>query len=259
MPFATNEKDGHRVYFEDDGGTGPPVVFLAGLSNPLSLFRDWGISVALGQDYRRVYIDHRGHGRSDKPHAPEAYTTPLRVADVVAALDAIGLEKAHFIGASWGARLVFGVGDYAGERVLSLTMGGQVPYPMDPDGPIVKAITHALEVAPVEGMRVFTRALMDFGLDEAQARELEDNDAEAIRAAWMGALMEGAAARKLSEWSVPCLLYVGAEDPDFFAGAKRAAEEIPGAEFVALEGLGHMQAHANVDQVLPHIRRLIDG
>jgi hypothetical protein len=33
---------------------------------------------------RVVLADHRGHGRSDKPHDPAAYTTPLLVADAVA-------------------------------------------------------------------------------------------------------------------------------------------------------------------------------
>ncbi len=259
MPFATNAIDGLRVYYEDDGGAGPPVVFLSGLSGPVSLFRSWGISMALGGDSRRIYIDHRGHGRSDKPHAPEAYATPLRVADVVAALDAIGVEQAHFIGASWGARLAFGVGDHASERVLSLTMGGQTPYAMNPDGPLVRAVTKSMEAAPAERMGAWVSVLVAFGMDETAARELEDNDAQAISAAWRGALTEGAAARNLSAWNVPCLVYAGSEDADFFAGAKRAAGEIPGAHFVALEGLNHVQAHANVDEVLPHIRSMING
>jgi pimeloyl-ACP methyl ester carboxylesterase len=259
LPFATNALDGRSVYYEDDGGAGPPVVFLAGLSGPVPFFRTWGVSMALGPGYRRIYIDHRGHGCSDKPHEPEAYTTPLRVADVVAALDAIRLQKAHFIGASWGARLAFGIGDHARDRALSLTMGGQMPYAMDPEGPIVAAVTHALDLAPAEGMRPFTGALAAFGLDEDGARALEDNDAAAISAAWRGALMEGVAAQHMSDWDVPCLVYVGAEDADFFAGAKRAAEQIPGAHFVALDGLNHLQAHANVDQVLPHIKSMIDG
>jgi pimeloyl-ACP methyl ester carboxylesterase len=76
---------------------------------------------------------------------------------------------------------------------------------------------------------------------------------------WNSSLIEGNAARNLSEWDVPCLVYVGAEDADFFVGAKRAANEIPSAHFVALEGLNHLQTHANVDQVLPHVRRMIHG
>ena len=72
-------------------------------------------------------------------------------------------------------------------------------------------------------------------------------------------VVEGAAARDLSSWDVPCLIYAGTEDADFFAGAKRAASEIPNARFVALEGLNHLENHANVDQILPHIRHMIDG
>ena len=140
-----------------------------------------------------------------------------------------------------------------------MTMGGQMPYAMDPDGPIVSALTEALSVAPAEAMSAFTRVLISFGLEEAAARELEDNDGAAISAAWKGALIEGDAARNLSEWDVPCLVYVGAEDADFFVGAKRAAKEIPRANFVALDGFDHLQTHANVDRVLPHVWKLIHG
>jgi pimeloyl-ACP methyl ester carboxylesterase len=51
-------------------------------------------------DYRLIYIDQRGHGRSDKPHDVTAYKMSTRVADVVAVLDALGLEKAHIVAGS---------------------------------------------------------------------------------------------------------------------------------------------------------------
>ena len=79
-------------------------------------------------EFRLIYADHRGHGRSDKPHDPSAYAMPLRVADAVAVLDRLGIERAHFIGRSWGGRLCFGVGEHAPERGRSLVIGGNQPY-----------------------------------------------------------------------------------------------------------------------------------
>ena len=54
--------------------------------------------------------------------------------------DELRIERSHFIGASWGARLLFDVGEHAPERVLSLTMGGQSPYAMNPNSTGVRMV-----------------------------------------------------------------------------------------------------------------------
>jgi pimeloyl-ACP methyl ester carboxylesterase len=256
MPFARNALDGCSIYFEDDGGNGPPIVFLNGLGDPVAASRRWGVSAALASDHRCIYVDQRGHGLSDKPHDPAAYTTPLRVADVVAVLDALGIERSHFIGASWGARLLFGVGEHAPDRVLTLTMGGQTPYAMNPDGPLVKMVTRAFSVG--HDMSDFLKALGGSpDLDLLENAEVLNNDFDALGAAWRTALAEGDIASDLSQWNVRCLIYAGTEDEDFFQDAHRAAAQIPGAEFLALQGMSHLAAHENVDQVLPHIKALM--
>jgi pimeloyl-ACP methyl ester carboxylesterase len=134
MPYARNSIDGTRVYFEDDGGGGAPVVFYGGLVDSVEAVRVSPIAQALpGDRFRLVYVDHRGVGRSDKPHEPAAYAMRLRVADAVSVLDAMGVRRAHFVGTSYGGRLCFGIGEHAPGRVLSLVIGGQQPYRMDPD------------------------------------------------------------------------------------------------------------------------------
>ncbi len=91
MPYARNALDGSRVYFEDDGSDGEAVVFHGGFLDSVDLVRASNIAQALQElpeeEFRLIYVDHRGHGRSDKPHDAEAYAMPLRVADVVAVLD----------------------------------------------------------------------------------------------------------------------------------------------------------------------------
>jgi pimeloyl-ACP methyl ester carboxylesterase len=82
MPFASNRLDGRRVYFEDDGGQGSPVAVLGGFLDLVELVRRAPIARALSDlrhEFRLIFIDHRGHGRSDKPHDPEAYQMTLRV------------------------------------------------------------------------------------------------------------------------------------------------------------------------------------
>ena len=109
MPYARNQIDGTRIYFEDEGGHGVPVAFLGGLLDSVAVVRDAKLAGAVPSGkFRRVFIDHRGLGRSAKPHDPAAYAIALRVADVVAVLDALGVDRAHVVGLSWGGRLCFG-------------------------------------------------------------------------------------------------------------------------------------------------------
>ncbi len=111
---AKNALDGGQVYFEDDGGAGAPVVIHGGFGEPVDLVRTSPLARALPADeFHAIYVDHRGHGCSDKPHDPAAYAMPLRVGDAVAVLDDLGVERAHFLGISWGGRLGFGIGEHA--------------------------------------------------------------------------------------------------------------------------------------------------
>jgi pimeloyl-ACP methyl ester carboxylesterase len=120
---------------------------------------------------------------------------PLRVADAVAVLDELGIERAHFIGNSWGGRLGFGIGEHAPERVLSLVIGGQQPYAIDPDGPLAHAATETLAESRRGGsLEPFVDMLESFAggrLPDALRERWLDNDSEAIEAAWSAALAEG--------------------------------------------------------------------
>jgi pimeloyl-ACP methyl ester carboxylesterase len=104
MPYARNALDGTRVYFEDGGGDGVPVVFHGGIVDSVLLLRASHIAWALQAlpEFRLIFVDHRGVGRSDKPHDQAAYAMPLRVADALAILDELDIERAHFIGTSFG-------------------------------------------------------------------------------------------------------------------------------------------------------------
>lgn len=263
MPYARNGRDGSRVYFEDDGGEGDPVVFHGGLLDTVDLVRASPIAQALqplSDEFRLIYVDHRGIGRSDKPHGVDAYAMPLRVADALAVLDELYIERAHFIGTSYGGRLGFGIGEHAPECVLSLVIGGQQPYAVDPNTPVARAITEGATAAQEEGMEAFVQALETaFGTraPDAQRAAYLDNDPAAIAAMCQVMVDEGAIATDLGSWPIPCLIFVGARDADFHDQARRAAGEIPNGEFISLEGLGHLDAHWAHDVVLPAVLRTL--
>lgn len=266
MPYATNALDGSRVYFEDDGGNGTPVVLHGGIIDSVDVVRESNIAQALQElptdEFRLIYVAHRGVGRSDKFHEVEAYAMPLRVADAVAVLDELGIERAHFIGNSWGGRLGFGIGEHAPDRVLSLVIGGQQPYAIDPEGPVAHAATETLAESRREGsMEPFVEMLESFAdtsFPDALRERWLDNDPEAIEAAWSAAVAEGAISEDLGAWQVRCLIYIATGDVDFHDQAQQAADEIPSAEFISIEESDHVGAHlAEVDPVLAAVLRTL--
>ena len=266
MPYATNAVDGTRVHFEDEGGDGTPVVLHGGIIDSVDLVRESKIAQALQElpkdEFRLIYVAHRGVGHSDKPHEVEAYTMPLRVADAVAVLVELGIERAHFIGNSWGGRLGFGIGEHAPERVLSLVIGGQQPYAIDPEGPLAHAATETLAESRREGsMEPFVEMLESFSgthFPDALRERWLDNDPEAIEAAWSAAVAEGAISEDLSAWELRCLICVATGDVDFHDQAQQAADEIPNAEVISFEESDHVGAHlAEVDPVLTAVLRTL--
>ena len=85
-----------------------------------------------------------------------------------------------------------------------------------------------------------------------------DCDAAAMRAAWSAAMTEGAVSEDLGGWDVRCLICVAADDVDFFDQARRAAGEIPSAEFISIGGTDHLGVDAaEVDPVLPAVLRTV--
>jgi pimeloyl-ACP methyl ester carboxylesterase len=254
MPYAANGHDGVRVYFEDQGGDGAPVMLHDGFADSVRDLREWALAHALAREgYRVILADHRGHGRSDKPHDSAAYTMALRVTDAVAILDRLGIERAHFVGRSWGGRLCFGIGEHAPGRVQSLVIGGNQPYAW-PESAISRALGQALasarDQASMEPLVRAFEALWDIEFGSPQRERLLDNDPFALHAAFTAAMAEGAISADLRRWRVPCLIFIGAADWDFLGGARRAVEEIPDAELLVLQAADHYAAHVSQDEVL---------
>jgi pimeloyl-ACP methyl ester carboxylesterase len=261
MPYATNPVDGVRSFFEDAGGADPPVLFYTGFADPLEVAKASRLARSLRGEFRLIFADHRGQGGSDKPREAGAYALPTRVGDAVAVLDALGIERAHFVGASWGARLGFGLGEHAPERVLSLVLCGNQPYAWDHESPTGKAVAAAITASRHEGMKGFVQtfeAALDYRFPEPERTwTLDSNDPAALEAAWRSTFLEGPVAHNLSAWRLPCLVCVGEAD-EMHDGAKRAAEEIPGARFVSLAGHSHISAFYEADDLLlPHILELL--
>jgi pimeloyl-ACP methyl ester carboxylesterase len=261
MPYAMNAVDGVRTYFEDADGASPPVLFYTGFADPLEVAKSSRLTRALSGEFRLVLADHRGQGASDKPREASAYALTTRVGDAVAVLDALGIERAHFLGSSWGARLGFAVGEHAPERVLSLVLCGNQPYEWDLKSPTAQAVAAAIAASRTKGMKGFVEtfeAALGYRFPEPDRTwTLEKNDPAALEAAWQSTQVEGPVSQNLGKWRVPCLICVGEAD-EMHDDARRAADEIPGARFVSLTGQSHISAFYEADDLLlPHILELL--
>lgn len=258
-PYATNPSDSVRTYFVDSGGSAPPVVFYTGFMEPLEVAQGSGLARALSDDFRLIFTDHRGHGRSDKPRDAASYALATRCDDVVAVLDELGIERIHFIGFSWGARLGFAMGEHAPERLLTLVLCGNQPYAWNLDSPLAQAMLSAIAAGSQGGMAAIVdtfESLLDYRHPEPMRTWLLANDASAIDAAFRSVLGEGPISRDLTSWNVPCLIYAGTAD-EMHDDAERAASEIPSATFVSLPGHTHLSAPDEVDELLPYVLDLL--
>ena len=261
MAYATNPVHGVRTYFEDGGGAGPPVLFYTGFADPLEVAKSSRLARALSGEFRLIFADHRGQGGSDKPRGASAYALPTRVGDAIAVLDALGIECAHFLGSSWGARLGFAFGEQAPERLFSLVLCGNQPYAWNLKSPTAHAVADAIAASKHEGMKGFVETFetaLGYRFPEpARTWTLEKNEPAALEAAWRSAHDEGPVSQDLSAWRVPCLICAGEAD-EMRDDAKRAAAEIPGARFVSLAGHSHISAFYEADELLlPHIFGLL--
>ncbi len=121
MPYVRSQ--GLRIDYHVEGH-GPPLVCQHGFGDSLESWYELGYVDALKDEYQLILIDARGHGASDKPHEPEAYSFPNVTADVVAVLDALTVTHAHYFGFSMGGKNGFALAAYAPERLRSLSVLG---------------------------------------------------------------------------------------------------------------------------------------
>lgn len=105
--------DGARLHVLDWGGDGLPVVMLHGAGQSAHIFRT--LAPALNGGLRPVAATFRAHGGSDTPQ--HGYTARQFAADVVSALDALGIGRAALVGHSLGGSIATHVAANAPERV----------------------------------------------------------------------------------------------------------------------------------------------
>src|SRR5437588_691203 len=112
--------DGVRLAVEQ-AGEGTPVVLLHGLT-AMRRYVVMGSRALERSGHRVIAYDARGHGRSDVPDDPQAYTYEDLGLDLEAVLDNLGVERAVLAGASMGAHTALWLTLQRSERVQGLVV-----------------------------------------------------------------------------------------------------------------------------------------
>ena len=104
-------------------GDGPPLMLVAGTLSAAQHWRDFGYTATLAQNWRVLNVDPLGHGASDVPHDAEAYQPDGVTSDLVAVLDAEGIDRATVWGYSRGGWLTCSLASRYPERVNHVVVG----------------------------------------------------------------------------------------------------------------------------------------
>jgi 3-oxoadipate enol-lactonase len=233
-------------------GEGPGLLLVHGLGGWKEDFADHVPTLA--RDHTVVTFDHRGHGESDKPADPAAYSFARLVDDTVAVADATGLDRFRLLGHSMGGMVARKIVLHEPARVDALIMMDTSAGPVPGFDPALMDI--ACDTALNQG-KAALKELIDFGaaLDTPASKQLLADrpgwqESEAKKWDQVSEIMWGTLARELAYQSddlpalaaslrAPLLVLVGAQDKPFMRASELIVEAIPDAQLAVIPDAGH--------------------
>jgi pimeloyl-ACP methyl ester carboxylesterase len=227
LPSSTAEghvaRDGARIWYATYGRGAPVVLLHGGLGHS----GNWGYQVPalVAAGRRAVLVDSRGHGRSTRDARP--FTYELLASDVLAVLDALGLDRAAVVGWSDGACTALILARRTPSRVAGVFFFG---CNMDPGG-----VKEFIPTPVID--RCFSRHAKEYA---RLSRTPDDFEAFVAAVSLMQRTQPNYAADDLAEVRVPVTV-VHAEGDEFIKRehAEYLAQSIPGADLVLLPGVTH--------------------
>lgn len=236
------------------GGTaGLPILLVHGINMSHDVWTD--VFALLAEKRRVISFDLRGHGASAKtgPFTPEDYAD-----DALAVLDALGINRAHIVGTSFGGSAAACLAAKAPDRVATIaSFGGALTVEgLDLDG----AIAFIRSV----GVRDFFAAFMpqssfapdvdpetiERALDSASAGREVETVIEVTTTA-LGADTTAAA----KAVNAPALVVTGELDMTCPVASGKAVADALRTEHVVLKGRGHVVSMETPDVVADLIER----
>ena len=225
----------------EQAGAGADVVLLhAGIADSRMWDPQW---VEWPRGLRVTRLDFRGFGRSDRPEGAFSHGD-----DVLAALDALALERPVLVGASFGGRIALEVALARPDRIAGLVLAA-AGLPGHDWSPELEDYDAAEEAALAAGDLDRASDLnVEFWLPDAPdwvKAAIREQQRQAFDLQVGGdadeAPLRPDPASRLGEIDVPALVVVGHSDKaDFRAIADRLARELPQARLEVIPAAGHL-------------------
>jgi pimeloyl-ACP methyl ester carboxylesterase len=226
------DRDGVNIYYEDHGD-GPPILLSHGYS---ATCRMWNEQIAaLVARHRVIVWDMRGHGESDDPAEPAAYSESLTVEDMAALLRRCRIDRAVIGGLSLGGYMSLAFYLAHPEMVRALMLFDTGPGFRNPE-----ARRAWNERARQRARDLETRGFAALG-ESDEVRLSKHRSARGLAGAALGMLAQedDHIIAGLDKFAVPTLVLVGANDTNFLAATDYMARKIPGATRVTIPDAGH--------------------
>jgi 3-oxoadipate enol-lactonase len=247
MPFA--KASGATIHYNVEGAGKDTILLLMGLGGHAT---EWGaVFVAdLARDHRVVRMDNRGIDQSQT--SVQTWTMSDMANDALAVLDALGVARAHVVGTSMGGMIAQLLAATHARRVAKLVLmatsfGGRDSVPPTDRAAAALGPQPGLSIGEQrrQGLRVLTSD--SFADDHAELidmlvaqRERNPTSGPTFRAQYE-AILQSDRSHVVGQIPTPTLVIHGDIDPLVPPeNGRMLSERIPGAQFVLLEGCGHM-------------------
>ena len=283
--MAQAKANGINIEYESFGPeSADPVLLIMGLGAQLTLWPVELCEALVSRGFRVIRYDNRDVGLSTKfvdapvPQLPAVlaavmsgqdpqvtYRLDDMAADAAGLLDALGLERAHIVGASMGGMIAQLFAATYPERTLSLTSimsttGNPTLPPASPEaigvlmsrpqgGDVDAVVEFGVKAARVIGSPAYPAD--EAALRARVRRDVERSNYPAGFARQMAAIYASGDRRaKLASITAPTVVIHGAADPLVpVEGGRDTAATIKGAELIEIEGMGHDLPLALVDRI----------
>lgn len=257
----------HSAHVWNPDAAGPHVLALHGFTGSGA---DWS-PLAVDLEHPVLAPDLLGHGTSPAPASAEAYRMPAVVEQTLAWC---GDGPWVLLGYSMGGRVALRLAERLGERLAGLVLVSANPGIEDPSERAERAERdHALaDAIATNGAAWFAerwarhpliRSQQDLPpallgpMTERRTTNRHEGLAGSLRGMGQGSVLP--VWDRLHAIAVPTLWVTGDDDPKYTAIAARAAALQPRAQHVRMPDVGHCTHLEALPQVLPVVRRFLDG
>jgi pimeloyl-ACP methyl ester carboxylesterase len=242
---------GDQLVHVEQAGQGEPVILLHGFGASTYAWRK--VMPGLAASFRAIAIDFNGFGYTQRPTDFESYTREGQADLVLRVMDKLGIQKAHIAGHSYGGGITIWLASRHPERFLSMVLvdSSAPTYSNDRRSrlaglrPVAALALRAL-LRPGSVRRSLIHSFCDDSLVTAEIVQ-EYYDRLRIEGAvdafvgLTGPVRTPPEAVHLETIQVPALVVWGSDDKLISVDAgRRAAGQMPHAEFVVLERTGHI-------------------